>query len=353
MKRHMKQFVVAICLLTAGIAGVQAQDNARDVTSAGASFPAPLYTKWAAQYHTATGHRINYQSVGSSAGLKQVEAKTVDFGASDAPLTDAELQSKGLVQFPTVIGGIVPVVNLAGIAPGALRLDGKTLGGIYLGKITRWNDPALTALNPGLTLPDEAIAVVRRADGSGTSFAFTHYLSAVNAEWKARVGTGTAVNWPVGLGGKGNEGVAAFVKRLAGAIGYVEFAYAHRNGLAHAQLQNSAGRFVQPSQASFKAAALGAEWEKSFYQILTNQPGAEAWPITSATFILMHKTQDKPAQAAASLAFFSWAYKNGDTLAVSLDYVPMPEEVKTVIMNSWRRIVDTAGKPVFSSTATP
>lgn len=346
MKRHMKQLIAAACLAAAGISSAQAQSGGRDVTGAGASFPAPLYTKWAAQYHAATGNRINYQSVGSSAGLKQVEAKTVDFGASDAPLTDAELQSKGLVQFPTVVGGIVPVVNLAGIKPGALRLNGRILGDIYLGKITRWNDPALAALNPGLTLPDEAIAVVRRADGSGTSFAFTHYLSAVSPEWKEKVGAGTAVNWPVGLGGKGNEGVAAFVKRLAGAIGYVEFAYAHRNGLSHAQLQNDAGRFVQPSQASFKAAALGADWKKSFHQILTNQPGAEAWPMTSATFILMHKAQDKPAQAAASLAFFSWAYKNGDALAEDLDYVPMPAEVKTIIVDSWRKIAEPSGKPV-------
>jgi phosphate transport system substrate-binding protein len=345
-KRLIKHSLAAFCLTAAGIAGVQAQNGARDVTGAGASFPAPLYTKWAAQYHKATGNRINYQSVGSSAGLKQVEAKTVDFGASDAPLTDAELQSKGLAQFPTVVGGIVPVVNLSGIKPGTLRLTGQVLGDIYLGKITRWNDPALAALNPGLSLPDEAIAVVRRADGSGTSFAFTHYLNAVNAEWKERVGAGTAVNWPVGLGGKGNEGVAAFVKRLAGAIGYVEFAYAHRNGLSHAQLQNGAGRFVQPSQASFKAAALGADWKKSFYQILTNQPGVDAWPMTSATFILMHKTQDKPAQALASLAFFSWAYRNGDALAEGLDYVPMPDEIKTIIMDSWREIADTSGKPI-------
>ena len=345
-KRHITQWVAAACLMAAGISGAQAQGGARDVTGAGASFPAPLYTKWAAQYHAATGNRINYQSVGSSAGLKQVEARTVDFGASDAPLSDAELQAKGLVQFPTVVGGIVPVVNLPGIAPGKLRLDGKTLGDIYLGKITRWNDPALAAINPGLALPDEAIAVVRRADGSGTSFAFTHYLSAAHPEWKERVGTGTAVNWPIGLGGKGNEGVAAFVKRLAGAIGYVEFAYAHRNGLSHAQLQNSAGRFVQPSQASFKAAALGADWKKSFHQILTNQPGEGAWPITSATFILMHRTQEKPAQAVASLAFFSWAYKNGDALAEGLDYVPMPGEIKTIIMDSWRKIADASGRPV-------
>lgn len=345
MKHRTKRMLATSCV-TAALAAVIPAWGADDVTGAGASFPAPLYTKWAARYHAATGNRINYQSVGSSAGLKQIEARTVDFGASDAPLTDTELQNKELVQFPTVVGGIVPVVNLTGIKPGALRLTGQVLSDIYLGKITRWNDPALTALNPDLALPDEAIAVVRRADGSGTSFAFTHYLGSVSAEWKERVGTGTAVNWPVGLGGKGNEGVAAFVKQLAGAIGYVEFAYAHRNGLSHAQLQNGAGRFVQPSQASFKAAAAGADWGKSFHQILTSQPGDDAWPITSATFILMRQKQDKPAQAVASLAFFSWAYEKGDAEAIDLDYVPMPPEVKRIIIDSWRKIVDSTGKPV-------
>ncbi|MDR2113064.1 MAG: phosphate ABC transporter substrate-binding protein PstS [Candidatus Accumulibacter sp.] len=347
MKRDVKQLIAALCLASVGLAGVaQAQDKASDVTGAGASFPAPLYTKWAAQYNKETGHRINYQSVGSSAGLKQVEAKTVDFGASDAPLKDEELQKKGLIQFPTVIGGIVAVVNLKGIAPGALKLNGQVLGDIYLGKITSWNDPALVALNSGVALPEEPIAVVRRADGSGTSFAFTHYLSAVNAEWKSKVGVGTAVNWPVGLGGKGNEGVAALVGRLPGAIGYVEFAYARRTGLPHTQLQNGAGRFVQPSEATFKAAAAGAEWNKSFYQILTNQPGDEAWPITSATFILMHKVQDKPAQAAASLAFFKWAYEKGDAQAQELDYIPMPQSVKDTVIRSWQAVADASGAPI-------
>jgi phosphate transport system substrate-binding protein len=319
---------------------------ADDVTGAGASFPAPLYTRWAADYNKATGHRINYQSVGSSAGLKQIEAKTVDFGASDAPLADAALQEKGLVQFPMVIGGIVPIVNIRGVAPGQLKLDGKVLGDIYLGKITAWNAPAIAALNPGLALPGTAIAVVRRADGSGTSFGFTHYLSRVSAEWKEKVGEGTAVNWPTGIGGKGNEGVAAFVGRLDGAIGYVEYAYARRNKLAHAQLRNRAGQFVQPSEASFKAAAAGAEWEKSFHQILTDQPGEESWPITSATFILMHTIQDKPAQAAAALDFFAWAYKNGDAQASSLDYVPMPQSVKDIVTKSWQSIMDTPEKAV-------
>jgi phosphate transport system substrate-binding protein len=337
----MKRMIAAALFTASMTTGALAVD----VTGAGASFPAPLYTRWAADYNKATGHRINYQSVGSSAGLKQIEARTVDFGASDAPLVDAALQEKGLIQFPMVIGGIVPILNVRGIAPGQLKLDGKLLGDIYLGKITTWNDPAIAALNPGLELPATAIAVVRRADGSGTSFGFTNYLSKVNANWKEKVGEGTAVNWPTGLGGKGNEGVAAFVGRLDGAIGYVEYAYAKRNKLAHAQLQNRAGQFVQPSEASFKAAAAGAEWEKSFHQILTDQPGNESWPITSATFILMHKVQDKPTQAAAALDFFAWAYKNGDAQASDLDYVAMPQSVKDIVMRSWSSVT-ASGKSV-------
>jgi phosphate transport system substrate-binding protein len=335
---------LALCVAAGSITGAAWAQV--DITGAGASFPAPLYTKWAAEYHKATGRRINYQSVGSSAGLKQIESKTVDFGASDAPLTDAALKEKGLLQFPTVIGGIVPIVNLKGVAPGQLKLTGQVLGDIYLGKITRWNDTAIVALNPGLNLPGEAISVVHRADGSGTSFGFTNFLSKVNAEWKEKVGEGTSVNWPTGVGGKGNEGVAAFVGRLANAIGYVEYAYAEKNRMAYAQLRNSAGNFVSPSEASFKAAAAGADWKTSFYQILTNQPGNDSWPITSATFIMMHKAQEKPAQAAATLDFFAWAYKNGDKLALDLDYVPMPPEVKTTILQSWQEIRDTAGKPV-------
>ncbi|MDR3157813.1 MAG: phosphate ABC transporter substrate-binding protein PstS [Zoogloeaceae bacterium] len=341
--RFFRAASLAVCIAAGATSSAWAQTN---VTGAGASFPAPLYTKWAAEYNKATGHRINYQSVGSSAGLKQIEAKTVDFGASDAPLTDAALKEKGLLQFPTVIGGIVPIVNLKGVAPGQLKLDGQVLGNIYLGKITHWNDPAIMAINPGLSLPSTAIAVVRRADGSGTSFGFTHYLSRVNAEWKAKVGEGTSVNWPVGVGGKGNEGVAAFVGRLPDSIGYVEYAYAEKNKMTHVQLKNSAGRFVQPSEASFKAAAAGADWKTSFYQILTNQPGNESWPITSATFILMHKAQEKPVQAAATLDFFAWAYKNGDKLASELDYVPMPQEVKEIIIRSWQDIKDASGKAV-------
>jgi phosphate transport system substrate-binding protein len=318
-----------------------------DVTGAGASFPAPLYAKWAADYNKATGAKINYQSVGSGAGIKQIDSKTVDFGASDMPLKDEELAQKGLVQFPTVIGGVVPVVNIKGVAPGQLRLNGQVLGDIYLGKIAKWSDPAIKALNPSVALPDAAIAPVRRADGSGTSFIFTNYLSKVNPEWKARVGEGTAVNWPTGTGGKGNEGVAAFVGRLPNSIGYVEYAYVKQNKMTYALMQNAGGQFVAPEDKAFQAAAAGADWSKSFYQILTNQPSAQAWPITGATFILMHKAQDKPGQAAATLKFFDWAFKNGDKTADDLDYVPMPPPVKTQVEKLWAtQIKDGSGNLV-------
>jgi len=342
MKKSMIQ-VLTLSLAAVGFSSAWAQQEA---TGAGASFPAPLYSKWASDYNKATGVKINYQSVGSGAGLKQIEAKTVDFGASDAPLKDEDLKAKGLVQFPTVIGGIVPVINVAGIKPGELKLSGQVLGDIYLGKITNWSDPAIKALNPGVVLPDAAIAPVRRADGSGTTFGFTNYLSKVNPEWKSKVGEGTAVNWPTGAGGKGNEGVAAFVGRLPNSIGYVEYAYVKQNKMNYAKLQNAAGNFVSPDDDNFKAAAAGAEWDKSFYQILTNQPGKDAWPITSATFILMNKTQDKPAQATTALKFFDWAYKNGDKTAGDLDYVPMPDKVKQIIYKSWDDIKDASGKTV-------
>ena len=342
MKKSMIQ-VLTLSLAAVGFSSAWAQSEA---TGAGASFPAPLYSKWAADYNKATGVKINYQSVGSGAGLKQIEAKTVDFGASDAPLKDEDLKAKGLVQFPTVIGGIVPVINVQGIKPGELKLSGQVLGDIFLGKVTKWNDPAIVALNPGVALPDASIAPVRRADGSGTTFGFTNYLSKVNPEWTAKVGEGTAVNWPTGAGGKGNEGVAAFVGRLPNSIGYVEYAYVKQNKMNYAKLQNAAGNFVAPDDENFKAAAAGADWEKSFYQILTNQPGKDAWPITSATFILMNKTQDKPAQATAALKFFDWAYKNGDKTAGDLDYVPMPDKVKQIIYKSWDDIKDASGKTV-------
>ncbi|WP_445263630.1 phosphate ABC transporter substrate-binding protein PstS [Ramlibacter sp. PS4R-6] len=341
---HPFVLVGAAALVFGGLA------RAQEVTGAGASFPAPLYAKWASDYHKATGVKVNYQSVGSGAGIKQVDAKTVDFGASDMPLKDEELAAKGQVQFPMVIGGVVPVVNVHGIAPGQLRLNGQVLGDIYLGKITKWNDAAIKALNPSLNLPDAAIAPVRRADGSGTTFIFTNYLSKVNTEWKAKVGEGTAVNWPTGAGGKGNEGVAAFVGRLPNAIGYVEYAYVKQNKMTYALMQNAAGQFVGPDDSAFKAAAAGAEWSKSFYQILTNQPGAQSWPITGATFILMHKVQDKPAQAAQVLKFFEWAYKGGDRTADDLDYVPMPASVKAQVEKLWTtEIKDASGKGIHAA----
>ena len=343
MKLSLIQVLVAGALSAGGMGQALAQQEA---TGAGASFPAPLYSKWAADYNKATGVKINYQSVGSSAGIKQIDAKTVDFGASDEPLKDDELAKKGLVQFPTVIGGIVPVVNIKGIAPGQLKLSGTVLGDIYLGKITKWNDAAIVGLNPGVTLPDATIAPVRRADGSGTTFGFTNYLSKVNAEWKEKVGEGKAVNWPTGAGGKGNEGVAAFVGRLPNSIGYVEYAYVKQNKMTYTLLQAADGSYVSPDDSSFKAAAAGADWSKSFYQILTNQSAKGAWPITSATFILMHKVQDKPAQAAAALKFFEWAYKSGDKTAADLDYVPMPDAVKSVIYQSWTQVKDGSGKTI-------
>ncbi|MCA6217832.1 phosphate ABC transporter substrate-binding protein PstS [Ideonella sp. B7] len=322
--------------------------SAEDVTGAGASFPAPVYAKWADAYHKATGVRINYQSVGSGAGIKQIKAKTVDFGASDMPLKDEDLAKDGLLQFPTVMGGVVPVVNIAGLKPGQLKLTGPVLADIFLGKVTRWNDGAIKALNAGVKLPDTQIAVVHRADGSGTSFLFTNYLSKVSADWKAKVGEGTAVNWPAGVGGKGNEGVSSYVMRLQNSIGYVEYAYAKQNKMQHVSLKNKDGNFVQPDDSSFKAAAAGASWEKSFYQVLTEQSGKEAWPISGATFILMHKVQAKPQQATAALKFFDWSYANGDKMAADLDYVPMPDSVKGLIRKSWTEIKDGSGKVVSS-----
>ena len=325
---------------------ISATSMAQDVTGAGATFPAPLYAKWADAYNKATNVRINYQSVGSGAGLRQIRGKTVDFGASDMPLTDAELAKDGLMQFPTVIGGVVPVLNVKGITAGQVKMTGQLLGDIYLGKITKWNDPALTALNPGVPLPDSAIAVVRRADGSGTTFIFSNYLSKVNAEWKSKVGEGTAVNWPTGAGGKGNEGVAAFVQRLPNSLGYVEYSYAKSNKMSHVLMRNQAGSFVAPDDVAFKAAAASADWAKSFYQILTDQPGKDSWPITGATFIMMHKAQEKPAQATNSLKFFDWAYATGDKMASDLEYVPLPESVKALSRKAWGDIKDASGKPV-------
>jgi phosphate transport system substrate-binding protein len=320
---------------------------AQEVTGAGATFPAPIYAKWADAYNKVTGARINYQSVGSGAGIKQIKGKTVDFGASDMPLSDADLAKDGMIQFPTVIGGVVPVVNINGIAPGQIKLTGAVLGDIYLGKITKWNDAALKALNPGVPLPDAAITVVRRSDGSGTSFVFTNYLSKVNEEWKTKVGEGTAVNWPTGAGGKGNEGVAAFVQRLPNSIGYVEYAYVKQNKMTYTLMRNKDGHFVAPNDAAFKAAAAGADWNKTFYQITTEQPGKDAWPLTNPTYILMYKTQEKPDSASATLKFFDWAFGNGDKMADELDYVPLPDSVKALVRKQWAdNLKDAAGKAI-------
>ncbi len=322
--------------------GVQAQE----ITGAGATFPAPLYAKWASDYNKQTGVKVNYQSIGSGGGIKQIDSKTVDFGATDMPLTDEVLKTKGQMQFPTVIGGVVPILNVAGIAPGQLKLTGPLLADIFLGKVSRWNDPAIKAINPGVNLPDTAIAQVRRADGSGTTFLFTNYLSKVSPDWKAKVGEGTAVSWPVGAGGKGNEGVAAFVGRLPNSLGYVEYSYVKQNKLNYALVQNAAGNFVKPEDDTFKAAAAGADWAKSFYQILTNQPGKDSWPLSGATFILMHTSQDKPANGTEALKFFNWAYANGEKSAADLDYVPMPPAAVAAIQKAWGEIKDTSGKVI-------
>lgn len=323
-----------------------ANASAINLTGAGATFPYPIYAKWADTYKTKTGTSVNYQSIGSGGGIKQIIAKTVDFGASDMPLKPEELEKNGLIQFPAVMGGVVPVIKVAGIAPGQLKLDGTVLADIFLGKITKWNDPALVALNPGTKLPNKTITVVHRSDGSGTTFIFTNYLSKVSPAWKSMVGEGSAVSWKTGTGGKGNEGVASYVQRINNSIGYVEYAYALQNKMTYAQLKNHNGEFVKPNDFSFKAAAANADWKKAsgFHELLTNEPGKESWPITGATFILMHKTQGNPETAKAVLKFFDWAYVNGGKMAEALDYVPMPENVQQLVRTAWKsEIKDNKG----------
>ncbi len=342
--RFLRASAIALAL---GATAVSA--GAIEITGAGASFPAPIYAKWADGYQKATGNKVNYQSIGSGGGIKQINAKTVDFGASDMPLKAEDLEKGGLMQFPTVIGGVVPVVNVSGVQPGQLNLTGPVLADIYLGKITKWNDKAIADLNPKLVLPNVDIAVVRRADGSGTSFIFTNYLAKVSEDWKSKVGEGTAVQWPTGMGGKGNEGVAAFLQRIPNSIGYVEYAYAKQNKLAHVLLKNAAGNFVAPDDLTFKAAAAGADWHKSnFGEILTNQAGKDAWPITGATFILMHKVQEKPVQGAEVLKYFEWSYKNGGKVAEDLDYVALPDGLIKLIHAAWGTLKDASGKPVYN-----
>ena len=346
MRKHLTQGFLAAATLAVGISA-----QAVDITGAGATFPYPIYAKWAEAYKAKTGVGMNYQSIGSGGGIAQIKAKTVDFGASDMPLKPEDLQAAGLTQFPAIIGGVVPIINLEGVAPGAMRLTGPVLADLYLGKIKTWNDKAIADLNPGLKLPADPITVVRRSDGSGTSFIWTDYLSKMSPEWKQKVGAGTAVAWPEGVGGKGNEGVAAYVQRIKGSIGYVEYAYAKKNKMTYTQVQNKDGQFVAPDDATFQAAAAYADWKGApgFYQILTDQPGKTSWPITGASFILMHVKQDKPETGAEVLKFFDWALHNGQKMAAELDYVPMPEAVIKVIADAWKaQIKDGAGKSLWN-----
>ncbi len=324
--------------------------QAADLTGAGATFPFPIYSKWAEAYKAQTGIGLNYQSIGSGGGIRQIKAKTVDFGASDMPLHADELDKEGLMQFPAIIGGVVPVFNLEGVAAGQLKLTADIVAGIHLGKITKWNDAAIASLNPELKLPALAITVVHRADGSGTTFLWTDYLSKANAEFKSTIGSGTAVKWPAGVGGKGNEGVAANVQRVKGSFGYVEYAYVKKNKIAFAQLKNRDGAFVSPDDETFKAAAANGDWTGTpgMAVVLTNQPGKNSWPATGASFILMHKTQAEAATGRAVLKFFDWAYKNGGAMATDLDYVPMPANVTKQINELWKSsLKDASGAPVW------
>ena len=351
---HTMRSTVIKCLMVLAIsAGIPLMVSAAvtEISGAGATFPYPVYAKWAEAYNQSAGVKMNYQSIGSGGGIKQITAKTVDFGASDAPLTAEQLNKEGLLQFPMVMGGVVPVVNLEGIEAGQLKLSAKVLADIYLGKIEKWNDSAITSLNPGLSLPGKAITVVHRSDGSGTTWIYTNYLSKVSPEWKSSVGNDKAVSWPVGVGGKGNEGVASYVSRIKGTIGYVEYAYALQNKMASVKLENHDGKYVDPTSAAFQAAAANADWSNApgFYMVLTDQPGAGSWPITGATFILMHKQQAKPEVAKAVLGFFAWAYQNGDDMASALDYVPMPDSVVGLVEKNWQQeIKGSDGSAVWS-----
>lgn len=345
LNRVLKSLVVAV-----GAAISFSVVHAADMTGAGATFPYPIYAKWAEAYKKATGNGLNYQSIGSGGGIKQIKAKTVDFGASDMPLKSEDLDAEGLTQFPAIIGGVVPVVNIEGIAPGKMKMTGDVLAGIYMGKITKWNAAEITALNPGLKLPAEEITVVHRSDGSGTTFLWTDYLSKVNPEFKAAVGSSTAVKWPVGLGGKGNEGVAASVRQIKNSIGYVEYAFVKKNKMTHTQLKNMDGQFVEPDDENFKSAAAGADWVKTpgMGVVLTNQPGKATWPITGASFILMHKSQVDAEKGKEVLKFFDWAFKNGGAMATELEYVSLPAPVVKLIGDGWKaKMKDASGKALW------
>lgn len=345
----MKTSVCSVLTMAALCFGGVAAAQDITITGAGASFPFPVYSQWANKYHEMTGVKLNYQSIGSGGGIAQIKAKTVDFGASDAPLNAEELNEAGLIQFPMVMGGVVLVVNLDGVAAGQVKLTPAVLADIFLGKITKWNDAALTAINAGVTLPDLDITVVSRADGSGTTWIFTNYLDKISPEWHEKVGTDKAVEWPLGVGGKGNEGVSQYVMKVKGAIGYVEFAYALQNNMAYTQLQNGAGQFVAPTIESFQAAAANADWANApgFYMVLTNQPGDASWPITGASFILIYKEQADAKIAEAMLNFFDWGFKHGTDIAKALNYVPMPENVIAQVESLWKSSVTAGGQPVW------
>ncbi|MFQ5479403.1 MAG: phosphate ABC transporter substrate-binding protein PstS [Candidatus Binatia bacterium] len=342
-------FAAALFAAAASLGGAPAQADSA-INGAGATFPYPIYGKWAYSYNEQTGVRLNYQSIGSGGGIKQIKAKTVDFGASDAPLKAEELEQFGLIQFPMIMGGVVPVVHVEGVEAGQLRLTAAELANIYLGEIAKWNDARIAATNPGLRLPDKAITVVHRADGSGTTWIFTNYLSKVSPEWKQKIGNAKTVAWPAGVGGKGNEGVAAFVQKLDGSIGYVEYAYAIQSDMAYALLENHDGNFVAPTSENFQAAAAGADWShaEGYYLVLTDQPGTSSWPITGASFILLHKQQADAAQAKRVLQFFDWCYRNGAEAARSLDYVPMPKGVAEMVRATWAEVLrDHSGNPIW------
>jgi phosphate transport system substrate-binding protein len=347
----MKKFLQAIAMVSLGLATMLAPAIAAEISGAGATFPYPIYAKWADAYKKETGISLNYQSIGSGGGIKQIKAKTVTFGASDAPLTGKDLEESGLAQFPMVMGGIVPVLNVRGIKPGQLVLDGPTLAKIFLGEIAKWNDARIKKLNPHVKLPSQAIAVVHRSDGSGTTFNFTYYLSDVSDQWKNEVGTEKAVQWPVGIGAKGNEGVANNVAQTGGSIGYVEYAYAKQNKLTYTTMINKAGKTVSPKAEAFQAAAANADWKSKpgFGVILANQPGDMSWPMTAATWILVYKHPEDPAATAQALKFFAWSYAHGAKMAASLDYVPMPSNVVKEVESMWaHEIKDADGKPVLA-----
>jgi phosphate transport system substrate-binding protein len=347
----MKRTLMVLGVAGLMTAGVMAQSG-RMISGAGATFPYPVYSKWAYEYKNQTGIGLNYQSIGSGGGIEQIKNKTVDFGASDAPRKPAELNERGQIQFPMVMGGVVPVANLQGIGPNQLRLSGDVLADIYLGKITRWNDPALTGLNKGVKLPDLEITVIHRADGSGTTWIFTNYLDKVSKTWHEKVGSDTSVDWPVGMGGKGNEGVASYVKQVPGALGYVEYAYAKQNKLTTLELKNKAGNFVQATTTAFQAAAANADWQHAdhFYVVLTDQPGQESWPIAGATFIIIYKNQPKAEVAQTMLKYFDWCYRKGGKIAEELDYIPMPQTVVDLVEATWAKEAKSGGKPVWDAS---